>query len=687
MMLSATLSVLISVLPFGAVPEPSGSVPLPRLERESSLSQSFVVAGEGALVVGNESGELEVWIWPFKVAERIKPWIRLQGEEPIPLDAHRVAFAQRPESATALYRLPSGAEVAMHVFVPRERRAASLMFEAPGLGQHAVIELHLSPSLRMVWPASSDGISPYMQVLGEEAVVIHNAVASGPTVFAAVTGTHPLRERVLPEGGTSIAEPMPPGETVVVGFGLDEEQWGRAADQARELVRHHDFEVRRAGEWYRQALDGTRVRTGDSALDQAFIWSQLSLMRAQMRSTGNVRVLAAGFGPSAGGNAPGPAWTSLPDLRHIARLALPLGMGDQLTSVLDELTRRDLRPADGGRLIPSLLSLSDQALRETSYRYEPDDAPAHLLLTLTEFTRWTGDAGLLRKHTPLLSDSLTGWTPDGLDSATSLQRAALWWEASVAAEAALTAAGGTAPGLEALRGARSDLEQRLSDAWNSEIGWFLDAGDLAPLSPEGIRFLASDPDRTPPFARFLEQQGLVAPWGVRTLAPRASGYSPYRSSSGAVDPLVTAEAAIAVRYADSDLAWRLLSANAGLMTELAPGCVPRAVRSDELAAVDHPYHTAGACMVGAGVLEAVLGVDPDGTHGRLAVAPLHVATGTGIEIDGLRVGRGQVDLRLDEAGNLHSTYRGPGELEVAYRSGGSERVGTLRESEPLSLRP
>lgn len=680
-----TLYLGLALLALRVVPDPPGAIPLPCIEREGGQGQAFVVASERAIIVGDAAGEFEVWIWPFKVVERIRPWIRLSGEEAVPLGDHLMAFAQRPNSASALYRLPSGQEVTMHLFLPADKRGAGLIFDAPGLPGDAVVEVHLSPSLRMAWPASSDGISPYMQVLGEEAVVIFNAVTSGPQVFAAVTGTYPLRERVLPEGGASVAEPMPPGGPVVLGIGLDEKGWEPAADQAREVVRHHAFEVKSSGERYAKALGLCSLSTSDPVVDEAFTWGQLALMRGRVRSVDGWYLLTTGYGPSGTGAAPGPAWTTLRTLRHAARLAGPLGLVEPVSQALDELMRRTAKADDGRRLLCGLLSISDRAVAKPDYRYAPEDAPAELVLALAELARWTGDERLLRKHATLLDESLQGWTPASLGSDPSLERIALWWEASGAAEVLLGAAEGTVPGVEALHGARAALEGQLTEAWDAETGWFSSSGDPAPVSQACVRFVAASPSRLATFASYLENQGLIAPWGVRTLAPRSPAYRPDRLGSGAVDPAVTAEVAIALREAEPELALDLALANAKLMSELCPGGIPAAVRSDGLSLAGHPWDTAATALVGTTVLEGLLGLEPDPWGDKLTLRPLPGWDASGVELRGLHMGRGEIGIVIGRAGSFSVSYRGEGAVEVIARLGDSELRGTVSESQPLTL--
>lgn len=661
------LSLSAALLLLVPIPEPPGAAPLPRLERQAGPWMPFVCPGQQALATGIENGSVEVWIWPHKVATRIDPSLRVGGEARR-LGDHLIAFAQRPECATALYELPSGEHVAMHVFVPVEEPTAALIFEAPDLEEPAVVELPLSASLRRVWPGSSDGISPFIEVAGEEAVVLFNAVEGGPEIYAAIDATYPLRERVLPQGGTAIAVPLRPGDRVAVGFALDEGGWEGAADRASELARHHRFEIGRAGEAYREILAGFSIRTGDRRLDQAFLWSQVALARSRIRPDDAPLVVASGYGPSGVGSSPGQPWTDLGDLATIMELAAPVGIVDEVERAVDELARRDSRDGDIRR-IASLLSPVDADLEDRSYRYSSPDAPAHLLRALVVAYHWTGDEGRLRRHEILIDEALAEWDPDPLLAEASTGRLALWWGAAADARALLELSESELPGLQRLAGAEDHLAQGLAGRWDGDLGWFLsaDGQGVSPLTVEAVRFAARDRGRAVALVEYLRAQGLIADRGLRTLGPRLTGYQPATEGMGAIDPVVTAEVARSLRHVAPDLSRQLVGANAGLMGELCLGGAPAAVHADTGSIVGAPWNSAASAAVGGAALRAVLGLEPRADEMRLVVSPLLIDDLGVILVEGLRIAGGRLDLTFDPVEGLEAEYDGPGELTVVLR--------------------
>jgi glycogen debranching enzyme len=176
----------------------------------------------------------------------------------------------------------------------------------------------------------------------------------------------------------------------------------------------------------------------------------------------------------------------------------------------------------------------------------------------------------------------------------------------------------------------------------------------------------------------LMQDDTFSGWGVRTLSNRASRFNPFAYHLGSVWPFDNSlllagfrisgedEAALRVFSAMLDAAGhfpsrRLPEFFAG--SPRAPGSAPpHCPRADPLQA-----WSAGALPL---MLTALLGLEPEGFSGRLRVVrPVLPAGVDRLELRGVRIGQGTVDLRFERGAGHHiaaSARRLQGDVTVSF---------------------
>jgi glycogen debranching enzyme len=171
-----------------------------------------------------------------------------------------------------------------------------------------------------------------------------------------------------------------------------------------------------------------------------------------------------------------------------------------------------------------------------------------------------------------------------------------------------------------------------------------------------------DAEGSADIARWLADERLAAPFGLRTLATTAAGYNPISYHAGSVWPHDTAitvlglvragQPAVAARYVRAllDAAYRfdfrlpeLYGGDDG-PTPYPPSCRPQA----------------WAAAAGPALVTALLGLDVDAPAGRLTVRPIAPSPVGAYRVRGLRVGTGVLDVDVDPDGRATVVTLPPG---------------------------
>jgi glycogen debranching enzyme len=205
-----------------------------------------------------------------------------------------------------------------------------------------------------------------------------------------------------------------------------------------------------------------------------------------------------------------------------------------------------------------------------------------------------------------------------------------------------------------------DGQKRPVDALTSNIGHLVGSGLLTPaeISMVAARLVADD---------------MSSGFGLRTMSAGAGGYSPLSYHCGSVWPHDTVVVAQALSEAgESAAAVELVS---GLL-RAAPSFgyrLPELFGGDARADLPAPTPYPAAChpqawaaAAGIGILRVLTGVQPDVPGRTVRIAPPVGGPVGALSVQGLRLGRGQLDLSLDAAGHPLSV-RAPIGITVSGR--------------------
>ena len=191
--------------------------------------------------------------------------------------------------------------------------------------------------------------------------------------------------------------------------------------------------------------------------------------------------------------------------------------------------------------------------------------------------------------------------------------------------------------------------KRLAAVDASNQGHALWSGIVAKARAGAVRDSVMDPDR------------LNAGWGVRTLSQAAAAYNPFDYQTGAVWPHDSAMVAVGLRsYGFDDEALEILTGLYEAATRFDLYRLPELFAGFDRATYGRPVRYPVACSPQAWaagslphLLTAVLGIVPDAFARTLhVVRPRLPSWLDWVEIKGLSIGTGHVDLRFERSGDL-----------------------------------
>ncbi len=191
--------------------------------------------------------------------------------------------------------------------------------------------------------------------------------------------------------------------------------------------------------------------------------------------------------------------------------------------------------------------------------------------------------------------------------------------------------------------------KRLAAVDASNQGQALWSGIVATARAGAVRDSIMDPDR------------LNAGWGVRTLSQAAAAYNPFDYQTGAVWPHDTAMVAVGLRsYGFDDEALEILTGLYEAATRFDLYRLPELFAGFDRATYGRPVRYPVACSPQAWaagslpyLLTAVLGIVPDAFARTLhVIRPRLPVWLDWVQITGLTIGAGHVDLRFERSGDL-----------------------------------
>lgn len=399
-----------------------------------------------------------------------------------------------------------------------------------------------------------------------------------------------------------------------------------------------------------------------------------------------------------------------------ALAALAPRQAEETSDFHDAQPGKILHEARGGELSWEALIVA------SPYYYGTADAPSLFCLALWHAWRWTGRRALLDTYLPAARRALRwceelgdldgdglleyvtrsprgyrnqGWKDagdaivfgDGRLADPPLATAEIQgdWYAARLAMAEVAEAIGDAEEASRLRAAAARQRQVVEDRfWMPEVGFYAQALDHEKRQVDSIssnpgQLLWSglpDPRRAAIVAERLSQTDMYSGWGLRTLSSANPAYNPLAYQLGSVwphDTLLTAAGLwrYGLHEAAGTFMHAILEAANAFDQERLPELFCGFSRAQESLPV--PYILANSPQAWAAAapilaVQLLLGIVPDAPHGRCWVAPDLPSWLPSLEVTGIRVGKGTLDLRVVRAddGLTHIEHLDADNIEVLH---------------------
>lgn len=672
----------------------TGPGTLPELTRDARPSELITVLGQGSALLGHESGRFEAWAYPLKILHDFHLSVRIDGDV-IPGDSLVRSITVRPESTTLLYAGDTFS-IRETMLVPIDQPAALIRLEIETSEPLEVIAT-FQPDLQLEWPGAIGGTdvdwNPRLRAFAmTEPQERFEAVVGSPTA-AEFVEPYPLdyagpRETAFSLGVTPKGQDT---KTIVIAGALGHPK--EAEDLFRQLSSGFEAARQRAQQYYADYLKNhVQVRLPDPVLQEAFTWSEVSMVQALVKNPYLGSGLVAGFNTSGDDERPGFAWYFGRDSEWTS-LALN-AIGDFATSreAIDFLAH--YQRADGK--IPHEISQSASFVpwfTSIPFAWAAADATPLFIIATRDYVQESGDVEFARAHWDNLWRAyqflVSTYGPEGL--AQNVNAGHGWVEAGplMPIRAELYQSGA---GLEAVRSLaelaallhKDDEQKQLTAEFDrkkpvlNQTFWVPEQQDYAigvdaqghtidipsVLASVPLWFGLLDAEKAGPMIERMANPDFETDWGMRIIPSSEPKYDPGGYHAGSVWPLFTGWASVGeYRYHRALAGYANLHANAELTWSGALGHVAEVLSGNyfQILSTGSPNQVWSAAMVAAPLLRGLFGLEADANRHTLTFAPHVPGDWTWFAIRNIRVGSSALDLswlKTRDAVRLEVTQRG-----------------------------
>ncbi|HEX8871838.1 MAG TPA: hypothetical protein VF758_03675 [Candidatus Acidoferrum sp.] len=674
----------------------------PSITRPVRTWEFLSAVGRRAGIFGNESGNVEAWVYPLKLLRDFSLKIHTDGHE-IPAASLARTITVRPEAVTILYAGDTFS-IRETFFVPVDESGAVIHFDVET--EHPLeIEATFRRDFQLEWPAAVGGTYSDWDanlnafVFGEESRKFAG-LAGSPT--AVVTASEFDTNYAASQNNGFRLGVTPAGrDSKLIAIAGSVHGRGEAEATYKKLVANYDALREAAADYYADYLRKTvSVELPDTEIQEAYDWSRVSVLQGLVVNPTLGTGLVAGYRTSGDSARPGFAWFFGRDAYWTSMALNSEGDFETTRQALKFLIQ--FQRADGK--IPHEIAQGASFVnwfKDYPYGFASADATPLYLMAMNDYVAASGDVGFAKENWDSLWKAYEflrstydrgfprnfgvghGWVEGGplLPVKTELYQAGLAVEAlkSLAALCEKVGKGADAK----LIAEEAQKEQRaLNDAfWLPErkrYAFALDAGakpvdELSVLATVPMWFGVLDEEKSQSTIEQLAALDHTADWGMRIISDKASRYSGGGYHYGSVWPLFTGWAAVAeYRYHRAGAAYQNLRANALLALDGSPGHVTEVLSGDyyQPLSTSSPHQIWSAAMVISPVLRGMLGLHTDAGAHTITLAPDLPADWNSFAIRNIAVGAARADVhfrRSDKEISVDVTRTGKGECVMELR--------------------
>ncbi|WP_446742048.1 amylo-alpha-1,6-glucosidase [Silvibacterium acidisoli] len=652
------------------------------------------VLGHRAGLLGKEDGHFEAWAYPLKILRNFHLNFRVDGQL-LAGDTLVRSIVVTPASTTLIYAYDTF-QVKETLTVPVDQPAAIITIEV-NAAQPVEVEAAFEREMKLEWPALMGGSScewnPRLHafVLTEDEGKLQ-AIVGSPTASL----THSEYQSNFSssnENAFSLGSVVKGTGTKVIAIAAHVNDPLPADRLYQQVLTDHDRLVAESAAYYHAYLDhNVQLDLPDHALEQAYKWSQVSMIQGLVDNPYLGSSLIAGYNISGDDLRPGFAWFFGRDALWTS-FALN-ATGDFATSkkaleFLSKYQRADGKVpheiAQGASFVPWFDKLP--------YAYSSADATPLLIIAMRDYVLHSGDVAFAEEHwdnlwrayqfmvstydAQGLAQNINighGWVEGGplRPMKGELYQSALAFEAirSLATIAGLLHKSDLRDQLTATFAEKQKLLNRAF--WIEDKHRYAFALDTLDhqvdvptvLSTVPMWFDLLDHDKADLMIGEIAKPEHQADWGMRILSAKNPIYDPGGYHYGTVWPLFTGWASVGeYRYHHPLQAFSNLRTNALLTFDGSLGHVTEVLSGDynQTLATGTPDQIWSAAMVASPLVLGMLGLETNVPEHRVTFAPQVPADWTHFAVRHIALGDTTVDL---------SYAKTTADIEVkAHRSG------------------
>ncbi len=654
------------------------------LSAQSVNNRRFIAAhGRRSLIEGYAAEGLEMWAYPFQILDGYRVAFRLKsaaGETDGKRLLARVDYA--PDCITRIYRGP-GFLVREELFVPLNQPGGILTYATEG--KQVDIEVHATPVMNLMWPASLSGqsiswdreLSAFIMSEPEHGFTAAFGSPNMVTHDGAVNSRQQLDGREI----KFTLRPDATG-TATLFFALNPPNDSDRGAMFRRLMQNRESLHEEAAAHFREFRKHVlKVHTPDVNVNRAIEWSEIALDQAWVCNPDLGCGFVAGYGPSQGPRRPQYAWFFAGDGMVAADAALAAGNTSHSREELEFILRYQDRKSG---MIWHELSQSASLIDWTGkypYMFVHVDVTFQFLAAVAHYVTVTGDAAFARDHWHAL-DAAYHYCLSLIDPAGALPRipadkeggneqdrmaddlglSASWVEAS--------SAFATLANSLVIRTWERKLSDRASEArdsipvryWNSRDSFWISG-----YSPTGrpmtdrrsgpssaLTLHLFDADQNQMLLDRLASSSFQTDWGTRGVSDDSPSYAPDSYATGSVWPVGTGGVATAFwsehRPAAALALWNsLLKLTAfdslGHIHEVFAG---NAFRPQGQSVPEQTWSSAGFLD---STIRGLLGLQVDSLASQLTFAPSPRALWNDLSVSNIRLADRSVSLSMHRTRN------------------------------------
>ena len=668
------------------------------------------VTGMRAGLLGNESGQMEAWVYPLKILREFHLKFHTK-ERTLPAEALARTITVRPESSTILYTGDTF-QVRETFFVPVNEQGAVILLDVE-TEQPLEIEAVFQRDFQLEWPAALG--ATYSNWEAEQRVFYFGeeqkkfvALVGSPTAAEPQqeyqTNYSESRESSFRLGVTAKGKER---KLIVIAGSMD----GRAAAEKtyRYLTADYADLLKESAEYYRNYLAQTvTLHLPDEQLQRAYDWSRVSMLQGMVTNPFLGTGLVAGYRGSGETQRPGYAWFFG---RDSFWTSLALNAEGDFSSTRKALEFISKFQREDGK-IPHEISQGANFVdwfKGYPYVYASADATPLYIIAVNDYVVRSGDTVFAKEKWESLQRAYEflkstyderglpqnfgvghGWVEGG----PLLPVKTEYYQSGLGAEAlrALSNLAQVTGQEEMSKSLANEFEKQRAlvneSFWITDkrrFAFALDKNDKQVDEPSVLATvpmwfgLPSEADGV----SMLQQLADVdheTDWGMRIISNRSPLFSGGGYHYGSVWPLFTGWASVAeYRYHQTFPAYANLRANALLALDGSLGHVTEVLSGDyyQPLSTSSPHQIWSAAMVVSPILRGMLGLETDAIHHTVKLAPHVPADWTQFSLENVRVGRDTLLM------NYTKTDQGI-ILEVGVTSGNEECTFEFRP--PISLR-